>query len=100
MNIMDFKEIAENITKQAEKVSPLGGTFKLVIDDNVVYIDGTGDKNTVSFEDKEADTVISTSMGALADMIRGDLNPMMATMTGKVKIKGDMGLAMKIQSLL
>jgi putative sterol carrier protein len=30
----------------------------------------------------------------------GDLNPMMAVMSGKVKIKGDMGLAMKLQSLL
>ncbi len=97
---MNFNEIAENITKQAEKVSPLGGTFKLVLDDKVVYIDGSGDKNIVSFEDKDADTVITTSQEALADMISGDLNPMMATMTGKVKIKGDMGLAMKIQSLL
>jgi putative sterol carrier protein len=97
---MDFNNIAEKIKAQAEKVSPLGGTFKLVLDDKIIYIDGNGDKNIVSFDDKEADTVISTSQKALADMINGDLNPMMATMTGKVKIKGDMGLAMKIQSLL
>ena len=97
---MDFNSIAQSIQEQAGKVSPLGGTFKLVVDDKVVYIDGTGDKNIVSFEDKEADTVITTSQKALADMISGDLNPMMATMTGKVKIKGDMGLAMKLQSLL
>jgi putative sterol carrier protein len=30
----------------------------------------------------------------------GELNPMMAVMSGKVKIKGDMGLAMKLQSLI
>lgn len=30
----------------------------------------------------------------------GSLNPMNAFMMGKIKIKGDMGLAMKLQSLL
>jgi len=29
-------------------------------------------------------------------LISGDLNPMMAYMMGKLKIKGDMGIAMKI----
>lgn len=32
-------------------------------------------------------------------MSRGDLNPMNAFMGGKIKLQGDMGLAMKIQSL-
>jgi putative sterol carrier protein len=30
----------------------------------------------------------------------GDLNAMMAVMSGKIKIKGDMSLAMKLQNLL
>ena len=33
-------------------------------------------------------------------LVKGELNPMMAVMTGKVKIKGDMGVAMKLQSLV
>ena len=33
------------------------------------------------------------------DMINGKLNGQMAFMTGKLKIAGDMGLAMKMQSL-
>jgi putative sterol carrier protein len=32
--------------------------------------------------------------------LNGDLNPMMAVMTGKVKISGDMSVAMKLQNLL
>jgi putative sterol carrier protein len=36
----------------------------------------------------------------LIDLKNGDLNPMMAVMGGKIKISGDMGLAMKVQSLL
>ena len=30
----------------------------------------------------------------------GKVNPMMAVMTGKLKIKGDTGLAMKLQSFM
>jgi len=97
---MNFQEIADNIKMQAAKTSALGGTFKLVLDENIVFIDGTGSENLVSFDDKEADTVISTSLQSMTDMINGELNPMMATMTGKVKIKGNMGLAMKLQSFL
>jgi putative sterol carrier protein len=97
---MNFNEISESIKAQAKKVSPLGGTFKMVLDDDIVFVDGSGDENIVSFEDKDADCTIITSQKALVDMMNGDLNPMMATMTGKVKIKGDMGLAMKLQSLL
>jgi putative sterol carrier protein len=44
--------------------------------------------------------VIITSLETLIKLKSGDLNPMMAVMGGKVKIKGDMGLAMKLQSLL
>ncbi len=33
------------------------------------------------------------------DMLAGKLNPQMAFMSGKLKLKGDMGLAMKIGSM-
>ncbi|MBL0023782.1 MAG: SCP2 sterol-binding domain-containing protein [Saprospiraceae bacterium] len=36
----------------------------------------------------------------LLQLKNGELNPMMAVMSGKIKIKGDMGLAMKLQSLI
>jgi len=97
---MTFDIIVEQIRTQAENVSPLGAKLKFVLDDDVLFIDGTGDKNVVSTEDGEADTTIITSKETLLKLKSGDLNPMMAVMGGKVKIKGDMGLAMKLQSLL
>jgi putative sterol carrier protein len=33
-------------------------------------------------------------------MISGELNPMAAFMGGKMKVSGDMGVAMKLQNLL
>ena len=44
--------------------------------------------------------VITTSIETLDGIRKGDINAMSAVMTGKVKIKGDMGLAMKLPSLI
>ena len=95
-----FETIVEEIRKQAENVSPLGARLKFLLDDNVLMIDGSGDKNIVGTEDGEAQTTIITSIENMIKLKSGELNPMMAVMGGKVKIKGDMGLAMKLQSLL
>ena len=97
---MTFDLIVDEIRKQAENVSPLGAKLKFVLDEDILMIDGSGDGNIVSTEDGEADTTIITSKETLVKLKSGDLNPMMAVMGGKVKIKGDMGLAMKLQSLL
>jgi putative sterol carrier protein len=47
----------------------------------------------------EADATIETSEESFLAMTRGELNPTSAYMTGKLKIKGDMGAAMKLQKL-
>ena len=93
-------QVINQITEQASNISPLGATFKFILDDNPIFIDGTGETNVVSAEDKEAECTITTSVETLQKLKSGDLNPMMAVMSGKIKIKGDMGLAMKLQSLV
>ncbi len=94
------QQVIDQFNKAAANAAPIGGTIKFVLDDKALIIDGTGDTNTVSTEDGEADCTITTSLETLMKLRSGDLNPMMAVMGGKVKIKGDMGLAMKLQSLL
>ena len=47
----------------------------------------------------EADTTISTSEETMMAVVRGEQNPTTAYMTGKIKIDGDMGAAMKLQKL-
>ncbi len=97
---MDATALLAQLSEQASGIDPIGAVLKFEVDDNSVYIDGTGDSNVVSSEGGEADTTISTSAETLMQLKSGDMNPMMAVMGGKVKIKGDMGLAMKLQSLL
>jgi putative sterol carrier protein len=97
---MSIESILEAITKQAANVAPFGAKLKFVIGEQVILIDGTGDSNIVSQNDEEAACTISTEADTFNQLKNGELNPMMAVMTGKVKIKGDMGLAMKLQSLI
>lgn len=97
---MDKEALLAQLNEQAKSTDPIGATVKFVIDDNVVFIDGTGAANEVSTNDEDADCTISTTLETLMGLKSGDINPMMAVMGGKVKIKGDMGLAMKLQSLL
>lgn len=97
---MDLDTIIAGMNAKAAGVSPIGASIKFQLDDHIVHVDGTGDANVISTDDKEADCVIISSMETFKGLQSGDLNPMMAVMSGKVKIKGDMGVAMKLQSLL
>jgi len=97
---MEFNTVVENIAKRAETAKPLGNTLKFDFGDQKVYIDGTGESNIVTQEDKESDTTLKLSLEDFLKLTTGDLNPMMAVMSGKVKIEGDRGVALKIQSLL
>lgn len=97
---MTFEEFTAKVTEAVADAPNVGKKLKLKLDEGAVLIDMTGDKAVVSNDDTEADTTIKTSIETLDKLRSGNLNPMMAMMTGKLKIDGDMGLAMKLQSLL
>jgi putative sterol carrier protein len=54
---------------------------------------------SVSEGEEPADTTISASEETFVKIINGDQSPTTAFMTGKVKVSGDMGNAMKLQQL-
>ena len=54
---------------------------------------------TVDEGDTGGDCTISTSADVFGQIVRGEKNPTAAYMSGKLKIKGDMGAAMKLQKL-
>tara|TARA_Y200000002_G_C22646395_1_gene649316 strand:- start:169 stop:465 length:297 start_codon:yes stop_codon:yes gene_type:complete len=97
---MSDNMVYSQMKEKAENADPIGGTLKFIIDKSIVHIDGTGGSNVISEEDKDADCTISTSLEVLLKLKNGEVNPMMAVMGGQIKISGDMGLAMKVQSLL
>ena len=48
----------------------------------------------------DTEVTISASQEVFEKIISGEQNPTSAYMTGKLKLKGDMGAAMKLQKLL
>ncbi len=98
---MSFESILTFIEERAANSSPLGSKLKLDFgNDQRIHLDGSGAENVVTTEDKEADCVVTVNPKDFENVINGSLNPMMAFMSGKIKVKGDMGVVMKIQGLL
>ena len=96
---MNLENLLGSIQTRAAEAPPLENTLKFDFGDGQLFIDGTGEKNVVSMEDKDADCTVTVSMENFKALISGQLNPMNAVFTGKVKISGNMGVAMKLQSL-
>ncbi len=97
--IMSLETVLASVKERATNADALGNTLKFNFGEEQIYIDGSGDANNVSTEDKDADCVVNVSMDDFKELLSGELNPMGAVMAGKVQIKGDMSVAMKLQSL-
>lgn len=54
----------------------------------------------VTTDDMDTECTITISKENLLSLVKGDLNPTMGFMQGKLKIDGSMGVAMKLSSLL
>ena len=97
---MSIESTLASVIEMANNAGPLGSTLKLNLGSSHIIIDGTGDNNTVSSEDKEAACTVDISLDDFESMLSGSLNPMAAFMSGKMKVSGDMGVAMKLQNMV
>ena len=68
--------------------------------DGIVFVDSTQSPPVVSHEDAEADTTLACSITTFEGILAGTQDPNIAFMMGKLKIKGSMGLAMKLNGIL
>ena len=85
------KATGMNATIQYDITGDQGGTWNAVIKDGTCAV-AEGPAATPNL-------TLSMSSQDWLDMIGGKLNGQMAFMSGKLKLKGDMGLAMKIGSI-
>jgi putative sterol carrier protein len=58
------------------------------------------ESNEVTDEDGDAACTITTDMETFKGMYDKSVSPQAAFMTGKIKIAGDMGIALKLQSVI
>lgn len=93
---MEMSAIAEKM-QQRLSGSQINGSVKLDCgDDGALLMEG----QSVSLADGPADCVISLSKTDLEALVAGDLDPMGAFMQGKLKVDGDMSVAMQLSQLL
>jgi putative sterol carrier protein len=92
-----LEEITTQLRAAVGKDSGLGKTLKFDFKGaGVIHIDG----GAVTNDDLPADCTILVSQADFEDLARGRLDPAMALMRGKLKVRGDMGVAMKLQPIL
>lgn len=75
----------------------IDGSVKFVIEgEGAVRIDETG----ASEDDADADCTMTADPETFQGILDGSVNPTSAFMSGKLKVDGDMGLAMKLGTIL
>ncbi|MFS4581617.1 SCP2 sterol-binding domain-containing protein [Phaeobacter sp. C3_T13_0] len=73
------------------------GSLKFDCGDDGVIVLADGE---ASMEDRDTDCTIRITTDNLKKLLTGKLNPMTGVMMGKLKISGDMGVAMKLGKLI
>ena len=100
---MSVQEFFDSLESRVDSSRTAGMNSTYVFD-----IDGAGewtvavDDGRVNVSDgasPDADCTITSSAENFERIVVGELNPTSAYMTGKLKVKGDMGAAMKLQKL-
>ncbi|PZO65496.1 MAG: sterol carrier family protein [Paracoccus denitrificans] len=80
-----------------KKIGSFDDTAKFVIEgEGAIMIDQAG----VREGDEPADVTLTANRETFEGIINGDVNPTMAYMSGKLKLDGSMGTAMKLASAL
>jgi putative sterol carrier protein len=97
---MEIAEIRNELIDKVEKIDPIGKKLKFLLDGEAILIDGRSQKNVISDQDEEADCTIVMSKETYLKLQRGEIKPMIATLTGKIKVKGDISVAQKLKQLM
>ena len=102
MSSPQVQEIVKQMGAALGANSGLGGTLKFDFGaQGSLYIDGKSTPNTVSDgEGQSADCTITVALEDFEKMVKGELDGTSAFMQGKLRVAGDMGLAMKLGPIL
>jgi putative sterol carrier protein len=97
-------KISERLAGKPEIAKQVNNTYQFDLsgdDGGKWYIDLTKESDHVGEgEIAEPGVVVAMTASDFVDLVEGRLNGQMAFMQGKLKIKGDMSLALKLQQVL
>ena len=98
------QKIPERVNSNPEKVQGINAIYEFNITGDtggIWSLDLTEGKKEVSTGSTgKARCIITMADNDFVAMVTGNLNPQMAFMGGKLKVQGDMGLALKLGNIL
>lgn len=93
------KTLPAQLNDDPDKAKAIGATYKFAVDGAGTWVANLAELTVVE-EDGDAQCTVEVSSEDFAAILDKTLNAQMAFMSGKLKIKGDMGLAMKLGQVL
>lgn len=98
---MSLEAVTAGLKEKVGEDCGLGAKLKFDFGDaGVMVLDATQVPNTVSNEDSDAQCTMALSIENFMEMAEGKLDGTAAFMSGKLKIQGDMSIAMKLGPIL
>jgi putative sterol carrier protein len=102
---MSFESAREFFESLPGRVDPararaLAGSYRFDVDGAGMWrLEAEGDRLVVTESDAPADCVIRADESTFLRIVAGEQSPMGAYMTGKVKVEGDLGLALRLKDV-
>ncbi len=98
---MNLETVTGRIKEKLSAAAGLSARVKFDFgDDGIVLVDTTQSPATISHDDTEADVTLVCTLETFQGFLDGTQDPNIAFMTGRLKVKGSMGLAMKLNAIL
>lgn len=93
-----FESLGERATP--ERTAGINKTYRFDIDGAGTWVVRVADGAVkVNEGPGDADVTFSASEATFSKIVAGDQNPMMAYMSGKLKVQGDLSAAMQLKNL-
>lgn len=98
---MSLENYTETVRSKVGADAGLNSTIKFAFKEGgALFIDGKSQPNTVNNDESAAaDCTVKVSLEDFGKLMERKLDPTTAFMMGKIKIEGDMGVAMKLGRL-
>ncbi len=93
-----LREVLELLRKRVAG-PPIGVRIGLKLGSHQLVLDGTGQHNQIIEGPADAPCTLQVEPADLQALLSGQLNPMNAFLSGKVRVHGDMSVALQLQRL-
>ena len=99
---MSLETVTEKIKQKIDMAPQISAKVKFDFsDDGLIFIDASDHSDIrISHDDADADVTLKCSLDTFKGLMDGTKDPNICFMMGKLKVQGNMGLAMKLNAVL